>query len=182
MPAVAAWCKVIRNAVKMLRLNVSEHLVVRLAAHLALVGSPNDAEAQRVFWALKALFLVETRTHQWERALAVVPATKEGVQKIALCFQEYANVAGTLKWDSAKFDLVQVIRVMLEIPDPRAYIQHAARSDFLEPRALFHPSTFAAIKDRLRGSMGTLSRDREQHQETISQYIKVIGPDAEDDQ
>lgn len=160
-------------------MRIPEELVVKLAAYLALVGAPTDQQAQDVFWSIRGLFISQARVHQWERTLALIPATPEAMLKISACYRLFAGVAGTRKWESAKFDLAQVVGVMLEVSDPAAYIKNAERTDFLEPRSLFHPNTLKATTERLRGAFGILSRDRAEHTEQIRTSIRVIG--SEDD-
>lgn len=173
---VRSWMKTIHNASRVARMKPADHLVARLAAYLTLVGPPEDPEAQRAFWAIKGLFITQKRLHQWERALKKIPAEREAVMQVVECYQALAAAAGTRKWETAKFDLVQVVTVMLEIPNVQAYVRDAKHNDFLEPGSLFHPNSLAAARKRLRGALGTLSRDQGAHNSQIRKHVRVVRP------
>lgn len=147
---------------------------LRLAALTAIVGPPNDAEAQRAFYALRGLFLRGERAGRWRAAIDAIPATRDGVLRIADCVREYGRVADEGRLFKGRYRLDVVVGVMAKVADPAAYVRHAAKTNFLEPGALFHPNTYRAAESRIRGALDRRNEGARAHTDAVESRIKVV--------
>jgi hypothetical protein len=157
------------------RLRPASDKIIRLAALLTLVEEDPTTEAgQRAFWAFKALFLNGARLPRWDSALQHIPPDRRAIMRVVDACHWFGHYAGPGVLAKGHLMLDQVVGVMMEIDDPQGYIAHAARTDFLKPGALFHPNTLAAARNRMRGSLGVLGRDREQHNNDVNSRIRIV--------
>lgn len=174
-PAVESWMRLVHNACRAERMRPALEKVIRLAALLAVAAEePSSQDGQRAFWAFKCLFINGARLPRWDAALQKIPPDRTAVLRVAECCRIFGHFAGPRDLAKGHFALDQVIGVMLELEDPQGYIEHAARSGFLKPGALFHPNTLESARKRLRGSLGTLARDRAGHDSDIEQRLRVV--------
>jgi hypothetical protein len=130
-------------------------------------------EAQGAFWALKSLFMRKERLGRWDGAFHAIPATREDVLRVASCCSVYGHTAGSEPITAARFRLDVVVGVMLEIPDPKAYCDYVMRGELKKVSAVFHPNTFKATQQRLRGSLGELAEMNNRHADHLGNKMKV---------
>ena len=173
-PQVRDWVRPITAACRRARITVRVPSLTRLAALLTLIGAPDDPTACRVYYALRLLFMNKARISRWDSALDIIPAERSALVRIADCVSAYAVYADVNRLARARFRLDDVVRVMLQIPHPRAYIRAAARSKFLEPRALFHKNSLNVARKRQRGAQGPLHEMTDRHKEQLRKRVKVV--------
>lgn len=147
-------------AVKEARTTPSRIQISKLAGLLTLAGPPDSPEGQRAYFALRILFLNQRRLGSWDQTIKCIPLKKEAILHLALCVEEFNRVAGSTALATAPIKLDKVVSVMLEVSNPKVYVQEAARNNFLKPSALWHPNSLAAAQKRMKGALGALSRDR----------------------
>lgn len=173
-PDVREWNRVLLNAAGVERIRPPRDKILRLAALLTITGTTASPEAQRLFWAIRALFLNPARIARWEAALHAIPADRVVLLRIADCCFHFAAAAGDKALPKGQFQLDQVVTVMRDISDPEAYVENGARSNFLAPGALFHPNTLEAARRRLRGAMGEQAHDRPDYDHALETRLRRV--------
>lgn len=162
-----AWVGFLKRYCARIKITVADNATEILAARLAEVGPPDDAEAQLVFTQIRDLILrpmriktpsrrggmatVQTIPHLRETLAALPPNTK-ALQQVAAALRCWRTIT---KQDLStnKFKPAHVISTMLQVPSPEAYIKHLAAKGMPHLALIFHPNTLArAQKDTaLRG-------------------------------
>lgn len=179
---VSEWLVFLRRAARADHIRAPDNHLVRLAGLLAIVGGPDVERARDHFHAIRGLFFRQARVPRWGKAAGSIPADPAmGLERITACAREYGKVTDVSRLFRGKIRLDQVVRVMVQIGDAEAYMWHAARSDFLNPHALFHPNTLAAARRRVRGALGTLSRDAGEHGAQIEAEVRTVSGGYDDD-
>jgi hypothetical protein len=117
---------------------------------LADVGTPSDPEAVAVYEQLRTLLLTPRFrrrngrstlqiTHLRE-ALDALPPDAAVLRQVAETMRLWQKITGrSVKQD--RFQADRVIKTMLEVPEPEAYIRHLDAQGLPHFAAMFHPNT-----------------------------------------
>jgi hypothetical protein len=137
---------------------------VQIAALVALVGAPSDADGVRVFNAVIGLLFRRVlpegkRKQSIASYMSALPKTREGLLKIAELV-EAAPILEDLR--SASFHFATVVQSALLIPSGniREYVQYVHDDvDHREKtiRGVFNPRVFKHYEGRLRGLLSPLA-------------------------
>ena len=162
----AAWLGYLRRHLVRVGARAAERELRAVAAHLANVGPTTDAAALAVFEQIRALLLTPRRhrtingvtvmkiTRLREAVKALPPETK-ALHHLAEALRTWRRITGR-DVKGEKFRPDTVIKAMLEVPAPEAYIEYA-HSKGLSPLALmFHPNTIKNCRTHsaVRGIFG----------------------------
>lgn len=155
-------------------LTVPKYHAVRFAAYLTIVGTVEDSEAQQLFWALKLVFFHRKRQSRWDAGLRALPVVREELIRITQSVHAYHAVRGRERIESAAFRLDDVVGVMAQLPDPKAYVQYVTSSgQLLRFSAVFHPNTLANARKHMRGLMGELAEMTVRHTEATNRKLRI---------
>lgn len=173
-PAVRTWVVLLARNFQAKRCAVpKDGTLEKLAGALVLVSSdPEDEEARKVYWSLCALFAKTERQARWSQATALIPADRERILRISECVRVFQDEFRGISFSRARINLETTIRVMLEIPDARAYVRHCKEGGLNYPGAVFHPNTLRRAKQSLRGVFGY--GDQSKKREEIRRKVRVV--------
>lgn len=160
-PIVRQWFRYVAMHVKQSRIRVARDVQIKFAAYMALLGPPDNFQASQAFWWIQPLFFHKDRGPRWSSALEVIPPTAEVMQRVVECCRVVAPCFKNIKND--RFQLDKVVAVMVQIPDPAFYVDRCVKAGIVNVGAIFHQNTFDHARKRVRGALGTLARDAEQH-------------------
>lgn len=155
-PVVRDWIRFIRFAAKSDHVRLVESDLVRLAGLLSVVGTVH--EHPEVLKAFRVLFIHPKRLPQWPSAIATIPATAEAIHRISRCtraFQAQCEPRDSIQ--RVYLNLVEVLLVMVEIPDPEPFVAWAVATGIKHPGGVFHSNTLEHAAGKLRGVLGTLA-------------------------
>ena len=154
-PSVRGWLISLKSAIKLasFRPGPPRREVIRLAAVMSLLGKVEDNKD--AYWAIKALFFNNYRTGQWCAALDLI-STDVDLERVVEAVALY-NTLSTKMIASCRFNLSQVIAVMLQAKNPKALITSCVKGGIDHIGGIFHPNTLRAAERRLRGSLGPLA-------------------------
>jgi len=165
--AMSAWLGYIERHLKRVRATTRREDLLTIAALLAEIGPPDAPAACDVFEQIKVLLLTPVES-PWARrhrkqpialpslqaALALLPPRTGRLAVVAAAMRCWRNVMG--RQDPGNFKPDKVIEVMLQIPEPEAYLQHLKTKGFELLGVAFHPNVLARAKQEpaLRGLFG----------------------------
>lgn len=161
----AAWLGFISRHLKHKHCTAPRQDLEAVAALLVETGPPDDPHALELFEQVKALLLTPMRVRagngkEYMRlvglrdALALLAPRSGSLAAVAAIFRCWRNVMG--RQDPGRFRPDRVIEVMLQVPEPEAYLKHM-KARGLEPLGVaFHQNVLARAKKEpaLRGLFG----------------------------
>lgn len=181
---VRAWARKFRCAFKARHLRrPADEMVRRLAALVCVVGPPGDKEASGVYKALVALFGYDRRQSRWRPAAEALPPDPAVLHRVAACVQEYRRQVARGRdgpsISSARFRLDEVVKTMVQIPNPEAYVADCVAGGLHHPGAIFHANTLEYARKKFRGAFGRQegeerAEEREDHLRQIREKIPVV--------
>lgn len=133
--------------------NPGDEAVVKMAGLLHLVS--DEDEREQCLYAIISVFVGSRgrRTRRWGKIWDKLPPKPETPRRIRDCVHAYNRYCGREIADE-RFDLDQVVKTMVQIPDAKAYVSWCANDDLLKATAVFHPNTLELARKRLRGVFG----------------------------
>lgn len=164
-PPAAAWLGFIVRHLKRKHCTAPRQDLEAVAALLVETGPPDDPAALELFEQVKSLLLTPMRVRagngkEYQRlvglrdALAQLAPRSGSLAAVAAIYRCWRNVMG--RQDPGHFRPDRVIEVMLQVPEPEAYLKHM-KARGLEPLGVaFHPNVLARAKKEpaLRGLFG----------------------------
>lgn len=176
-PVITQWVVYLKRSMlvtQVQRLRITEDALVLLAGHLAIVGTPSEEIAIRVYHAMVKL-LFSWRRLQWQKGdtllthIRVLPTTSEGLQHLMLSVEAAEDVE---RLDRSNFVIKHFVEVASKLPDPKAYVEVCKSTGLVKIREIFHPNTMASIAGRFRGVVGDLADPK--HRAQALKAIKTI--------
>lgn len=162
-----AWLGYLERHLTRVNATADRDDLLTIAALLAEIGSPDDRAACDVCEQVKALLLTPMES-PWGRrhrkrpiviqslqaALALLPPRSGKLAAVAASMRCWRSVMG--RTDMGHFRPDKVIEVMLQVPEPEAYLQHLKTKGFESLGVAFHPNVLARAKKEpaLRGLFG----------------------------
>ncbi len=172
-PGVRAWESKLRLARTSNHLRkISDQDIIHFAALLTLIGSPTDADARNDFQLLRAFLWQPQRLTRFRRALQKIPPRKEAVQKVAQALRDFGLIT-SVSITRGRLQTDQVIEVILQVPDCRAYIEHLHKKGFDHLGGIFHPNTLKHQAKELRGVFS----ETEAYWEATEDQLNIIRDD-----
>lgn len=147
------WLTVLNSAAKIERVQPPKRELVRLAAVLSMLGTSTDNK--EAYWSVKVLFFNKYRIAHWASALDLFSAEAQ-VTKVVQCVDAFTELS-PLDLTRCRFNLVDVIKVMLDARSPQALIKSCVRDGIDHLGGIFHPNTLKAAEKRVRGALGKLA-------------------------
>jgi hypothetical protein len=155
---VVAWLRPMRLKRTREHLSISDPDLTALAGLLTLVGTPSSPEGKRVFYILQGLLFQKRRTPRFRSAVQEIPPARERLLGLADVAKAFGDLNGPLDRAHCRIDVV--IRVMLQVPHPEAYLLHLRRKNMTALGVVFHPNTLTRVKKEARGLFsGTKGED-----------------------
>lgn len=156
-----------------------------IAIRLATIGPPSDPEALAVYEQIQMLVLTPRRiqgarrstttlTYKYvKEALDMLPPDPAKLRHVATTMKLWRQITGQNVSTSSKFHADTVIRSMLQISNPEAYIRHLEEQGFNSLAGMFHPNTLERAK-RDTSLRGAFDNQDAQYWETLKNQVKVV--------
>lgn len=161
------WLGLLRKHLLHVRARVAEPTLRELATRLSMIGAPGDPSTVVIYDQIRALLL--TPRYQRRRgpftvmqitrlkeALEALPPTTEALHHVATATKMWRRITGRQISSSERFKADTVVRTMLQVPNPEAYIEHLYSRGLYDLALMFHPNTLESRKKdaALRGVFG----------------------------
>lgn len=181
-PAVRQWETYVRARLGMKHLtNVHDDNVTRIAALLTLMGPPRSARGDLAFRAFSdLLFATRGSSAQYGQvpglrdALDALPPDPESLIRVVVAVVTFQQIHGSLSDPKrSRFNTRRVIEVMLQLPDPKTYVENLAERGFDHPGAVFHENTLKRARTTMRGVFGRFEGE-EDYWSSIETKINLI--------
>lgn len=172
---VQDWLGHLEQSVKARRCSdapgASQDNLTKLAGYLSLLGPSSNPEVQKVYGPLVKLFLARKRVQYLGSNLEHLPATPEGLRKVAAAVEAAEAIE---KVEDAWFPVARFIAVALLLEDPAEYVEVSKDFglDFRLIRTVFHQNTHHRAAKRFRGVVGDLASA--EHREEVKKKLKVV--------
>ena len=172
--AVNQWTVLLTRAAKGRRLDkkIRHYQILKLAGYITLVGSTSNEDAQMLFAGLVDTFITLRRITQWNAGLRRLPVDRDGLVRIGRALRAAKKIEDVGK---ARFSLTKVFRVMVQLPDPDAYVD-VVTPGFNNPTiaTIFHPNTHSYAAKKYRGVCGDLAEDGQEHQKQVAAKVRHV--------
>lgn len=170
-PDVEGWIAYIKKAMKLRRLvlMINEDRVTRIAALLGLFGPIGHPEATELYHAFLPFLFSPHRAKQMDTLIAALPPDKLQLVRVMKSIQAASSLEPV---ERAKFNGLIFIRVAVQLPDPKAYVEVCAREHRNNIRGAFSDANLQYISGRYRGVVGQLA-DTE-YRAQIAERIQTI--------
>lgn len=168
---VRVWVKYLRNGFKAERGPVpADDQLLYLAGAITTVGPPDSTEGQEAYWAIIALFSGRMRQSRWPVSIQIIREAIERFPRVVESVHAYQKYTGRdVKNDNFRLD--RVLRVMLDIPGPKVYVESFPKEGW-KVGQVFHRGTFNSKKKRLRGMFSY--SEGEGHGEQVKRKVRVV--------
>lgn len=169
-PAVRTWVRYLRNGFKGKGPVPSNDVLYKLAGLITTIGTYETKEGQDAYWAVLALFTGRIRQPRWVNATQVLCENAERFDRVVQSVHAYQKWTGRSP-SNENFRLDKVLRVMLDIPAPKVYVESFAQEGW-KVGQIFHRGTFNSKKKRLRGMVSY--SEGEGHGEQVRKKVRIV--------
>ncbi len=189
-PEVNDWIGLIRRHLAHKRVSLAKQKVVALAQRLAKIGTPQEPKARIAYERIKALLLTprfrRVNSGSYSRNLRVLPEVAQVIELLPLeDEQAMQKVVTTLTlWQKITKRNVahdngrpaQIVKTILDVQQPEAYIEHLAGRGIDHLAAVFHPNTFNRAKKET-SLRGAFDKDGAEYWEELKGQLNVVSDD-----
>lgn len=170
-PPVVEWKQKLGYLRSQIQLKIKDEELTLLCGFMAIVGLPGEEDSRRFFYAIKGLLLQQGRESRLPKVLRLLPPDRKKLLRFADVAKAYGDIVGPLS--DGKIQVDRVVKVMLEIPDGRPYIQRLYNTGFYHLGAIFHPNTLERARRDMRGLFSG-SEGEDGYWERTSDQLNIV--------